>query len=86
MNEPATVGNNNDLSNIAKLKDSRDNLVQQLADITIKPKPTYEIDGQMVKWDEYQTSLIARIRSMNALINELDVGACGTEIITQAYT
>jgi hypothetical protein len=85
MIDPVTLGNNNDLSNIAKLKDARDNLVQQLAGISIKPKPTYEIDGQMVSWDVYQTNLIARIRSLNATINELDVGVCGTETITQGF-
>ena len=84
-NNPA-VGPTQDDLNIQFLKDARDNCIKQLAQITVNPKPTYEIDGQSVKWQEYAESLHDRIRKLNATINELDIGVCGTENVTQAYT
>ena len=36
-----------------KLYLSRDNLIQQKLDLTLNPKPTYNIDGQQIEWTAY---------------------------------
>jgi hypothetical protein len=38
---------------LADLYIVRDNLVAQKLKLTLKPKPTYEIDGQRVEWTQY---------------------------------
>lgn len=43
-----------DLEQIAAI---RSQALQQLADITSEPKPSYVVDGQRVDWAEYADSL-----------------------------
>lgn len=39
-----------------------------LVAITANPKPTYDIDGQEVDWNEYHKMLTAQVKSANELL------------------
>lgn len=51
------------------LETARDNAAATLASILAAPKPTYNIDGQLVSWTDYQRMLIESIDKLNNLIN-----------------
>jgi translation initiation factor 2 alpha subunit (eIF-2alpha) len=55
---------------LEKLKESRDNLVNQLATLTAAPKPTYSIAGRSVSWESYQKMLVEQIEKLEALIQK----------------
>ncbi len=46
----------------------RSNILQRLADITAQPKPSYDIDGQDVKWNEYQKMLFDQLTATDSAI------------------
>lgn len=48
---------NTDEQNLEVLYVARDNLVQQLALLSAKPKPNYNIDGQEILWGDYWKQL-----------------------------
>lgn len=50
------------------LTTSRDNLAARLAEITASPKPTYNVNGQMFSWTEYQRFLLDGIRALDELV------------------
>lgn len=56
--------------NLEKLKESRDNLVNQLATLTASPKPTYSIAGRSVSWESYQVMLVDQIEKLEAMIGK----------------
>lgn len=47
-----------------KLLSTRDELIQRRLDVVSKPKPSYNIDGQEVKWSEYLKQLDASIKAI----------------------
>lgn len=65
-----------------QLRTARGGYAQQLAELSTMRKPTYELNGQMVKWQEYQAFLIAQIAACNVAINAMDP----FEEIMQGYT
>lgn len=67
---------------LADLYEIRDNIVTLIGQITAKPKPTYDIDGQMIKWTEY----LDQLRKSKAQILQDIIDLEGPyEFETQAY-
>lgn len=56
----------------AKLAQTRDELIQRRLDIVSKPKPSYNIDGQEVKWAEYLKQLDASIARIDEDLNKFE--------------
>jgi len=50
----------------------RDNIVARLKDISENPKPSYVIDGQEIRWQEYFTSLMNALDKINEQIDRND--------------
>lgn len=55
---------------LAKLTEARDNILELIVKVTINPKPTYNIDGQEVKWAEYLDTLRKNLAAIEDLIND----------------
>ena len=53
-----------------------------LVEITASPKPSYNIDGQQVRWGQYLAQLQSTVKWADEQINSEDP----FEIQTQAYT
>ena len=53
---------------LSDLEDARDNIATQLKDMTASPKPTYNIDGQMVDWDKHFSALNSQLQILNKSI------------------
>lgn len=51
-----------------KLYQARDNLLQQKVDLTVSPKPSYNIDGQEVLWKDYLEYLDKALLDINKTI------------------
>lgn len=47
----------------------RTNLLARIAEVTSKPKPNYNIDGQSFSWQSYLDSLMKNLDAVNAQIN-----------------
>jgi hypothetical protein len=43
----------------------RTSLINRIAEVTSKPKPNYEIDGQKVSWQQYLDSLFAALKTID---------------------
>ena len=56
----------------AKLVQTRDELIQRRLDVVSKPKPSYNIDGQEVKWSEYLKQLDASIERIDEDLNKFE--------------
>lgn len=67
---------------IAKLKTVRDQIVDQLVDLTENPKPTYNIDGEMVAWGDLFSRLSERLDKTEAMIQAKDPGFHQTQYFT----
>lgn len=68
---------------LAKYYKIRDNLLELIDEITLQPKPNYDIDGQSVSWEDYlkmlQTSLdavTARIITLLPPVDAEETGYC----------
>jgi hypothetical protein len=51
---------------------ARDQVAQNLADLTANPKPNYKIDGQVVSWQGLFDSYLAQLEKLNAQIAAAD--------------
>lgn len=49
---------------LTKLYEARDNLLKQKLELSLSPKPSYNIDGQDVKWTEYLKYLDGALKSI----------------------
>lgn len=56
----------------AKLVQTRDELIQRRLTVVSKPKPSYNIDGQEVKWSEYLKQLDASIERIDEDLNKFE--------------
>ena len=54
----------------------------RIAEITAEPKPTYEVDGQMVAWSDY----LKRLQQTVDWCNEKLAGEQPFEVRSQGYT
>lgn len=57
---------------LENLTTARDNIAAQLANMTANPKPTYNIDGQMVDWTAHFNALLTALKTLEADINSTD--------------
>jgi hypothetical protein len=53
-----------------------------IVEITAQPKPTYQIDGQLVAWGDY----LAQLQRTIDWCNERLVGESPVEVRSQGYT
>lgn len=53
---------------IAKLYETRDNLLKQKLELSVSPKPTYNIDGQQIEWTDYLKYLDKALLDINHII------------------
>jgi len=68
-----------DAQQIATIKSQT---LARIADITAQPKPTYQIDGQLVAWGDYLSQLLRAVD----WCNEKLAGEMPFESQSQAYT
>ncbi len=54
----------------------------RIAEITSQPKPTYQIDGQMVAWGDY----LSQLQRVVDWCNEKLAGESPIEVRSQGYT
>lgn len=67
------------------IKESLDRAILTRQSILLKPKPTYDIDGQKFEWAEYLKQLDATIKQLTQELQVLDSDS-PFEIESQAYT
>jgi hypothetical protein len=48
------------------------NITLQLANITANPKPSYQVDGEEVRWTEYQQMLQDKLNALMRSRQDLD--------------
>jgi hypothetical protein len=51
---------------------ARDQIAQNLADMTADPKPNYKIDGQVVSWQGLFDSYLSQLEKLNGQIAAAD--------------
>lgn len=49
---------------------ARDNFAAQLVELSANPKPSYNIDGQSVRWTEHYKFISSQIDKLNDQIND----------------
>jgi len=54
------------------LETIRDQIAARLVEITAEPKPSYNVNGQQVAWNEYFTALTEQLAKINELIAQGD--------------
>jgi hypothetical protein len=69
-------------TDVEQLATIKSQTLQLIRDITAAPKPTYDIDGQSVGWNDY----LARLQSLVGWCDERLAGAAPFEIDSQATT
>ena len=67
---------------VTQLETIRSQLVTQLTDVTLDPKPTYSIDGQTVSWAQHTQLLQTSIDWCNAQSRGLQPAEIPTRAIT----
>lgn len=71
---------------IAKLETIRDQLEDRLEQMTLSPKVTYNVDGQMFDFNKYQEMLLKSLTAIDDLVNTLEtVGGSGKLVSTQVF-
>jgi len=68
-----------DLEQMATIKSQT---LARMAEITAQPKPTYQIDGQLVAWGDY----LAQLHRTVDWCNEKLAGEAPFEVRSQGYT
>jgi hypothetical protein len=48
-------------SDLQQLQTIRAQTLARIADVTAQPKPTYDLEGQSVAWNEYVVQLLATV-------------------------
>ena len=54
---------------LENLQTAYEQVCANLVTITASPKPTYNIDGQLVEWTEYMKMLTDQLEALTAAIN-----------------
>lgn len=54
---------------LENLTTARDNIAARLAEITAQPKPSYDVDGQRVEWNDYFKALTDQMDKLTTAIN-----------------
>ena len=69
-------------SNAEQIATIKSQTLARIAEITAQPKPTYQIDGQLVAWGDYLTQLQRTV----AWCNEQMTSELPVEVRSQGYT
>ena len=69
-------------TNAEQIATIKSQTLARMAEITAQPKPTYQIDGQLVAWGDYLTQLQQTID----WCNEKLAGESPVEVRSQGYT
>ncbi len=56
------------MADVDDLKTIKTQVIALLKDLTVNPKPSYDIDDQEISWAEYQKMLFDRLDGLNKLI------------------
>lgn len=71
------------MSDLTDLQQIKSNLITRIKEVTSEKKPSYDIEGQQVSWNEYLDTLMKQLGKINALI----MGEQGPyEEATQAFS
>lgn len=54
---------------LEQIQKIRNQSLQQIADLTKEPKPTYSVDGQSVSWTDHLQQLQKTVQWCNTMIN-----------------
>jgi hypothetical protein len=73
-----------DAEKVLSLKQSRDNILVLIEEITAAPKPSYTIDGQTFKWAEYLKQLQESLQLIEDMIAGGDLDNYG-EVMSTWY-
>ena len=57
---------------LAKWQDIRDSLEDRLAEMSAKPRPTYDVDGQKMDFTEYQKYLLNALKGADEMVLTLE--------------
>jgi hypothetical protein len=68
-----------DIESLATIKSQT---LTRIAEITAQPKPTYQIDGQMIAWGDY----LSQLQRTVDWCNEKLAGESPVEVRSQGYT
>lgn len=78
----AANASDDDTKAIANLRAAKLKYTEQLIELAQDPRPTYDIDGEKVNWQEYQEFLTKQVEKLSALINCMEPD----EAVSQAFT
>lgn len=70
------------MASIDDLKTARDNVAARIKEITASPKPSYEIDGQSVDWNDYLKTLLGALKDIDEAITDRDPYFITTQVFT----
>jgi len=70
------------MSDVATIETIKSQTLARISEITAQPKPTYQVDGQLVAWGDYLTQLQRTVD----WCNEKLAGERPFEVRSQAYT
>lgn len=73
-----------DAERVEKLKEIRDRQEDRLHEVLASPKPTYTVDGQTFKWNEYVKMLREGIAEIDKTLVGLDQS--GGLTMTQVFS
>ena len=55
-------------TNLQQLQTIKAQVLANLAELTLNPKPTYTIDGVSIPWTEYHQMLLTQLSNINDLL------------------
>lgn len=69
-------------SDIEQIQTIKQQTLTRITEITAQPKPTYQIDGQLVSWGDY----LSQLQRVIDWCNEKLAAATPCEVRSQGYT
>ena len=69
-------------ADIQQLMTIKSQTLERIAEITAQPKPTYQIDGQMIAWGDY----LSQLQRTVDWCNEKLAGEAPIEVRSQGFT
>lgn len=59
------------MTDVTELEAIRSSIIARYKEAVAAPKPSYNVNGQSVSWNEYRSSLLADLKEINAAIAEM---------------
>lgn len=60
------------MADLSDLQTIESQLITRIKEVTAQPKPSYNIDGQSVSWNQYMESLWKQLKQVQDQINGAD--------------